>query len=414
VDFPSGQVDPRNEPYRSMVLVAPDHIGAATGNLRSKVAAAAQGAISGKYLFAPGDVIYSKIRPYLRKAILADFEGLSSADMYPLRSRDGIVPRFLLAIILGEHFSRFAEIVSMRSGFPKINREEFSEYIVSVPSVPEQRRIAEILDTLDASIQKTEQLIAKLKQVKQGLLHDLLTCGIDENGELRDPARYPEQFKNSLLGRIPRAWQLAQLSSRLEVKGGKRLPAGHAYADAVTRYRYLRVQDFFGRSFDLDELVSLNEATFSALDRYEIHPGELYISIAGSIGHVGVYNPPVGVEARTILTENAARLVPVLQLVPEFVAAQMNSKFVQRQIEVEKGVGGGVPKLALFRIEDLMLIWPPPSEQKAIVDRLRALDMRLSCEEAELAKRYLLKQGLMEDLLTGCVRVTHLLNKATR
>jgi len=78
---------------------------------------------------------------------------------------------------------------------------------IELPFFPvnDQRRIAEILDTLDETIQKTEQLIAKLKQIKQGLLHDLLTRGIDENGQLRDPIAHPEQFKDSVLGRIPKA-----------------------------------------------------------------------------------------------------------------------------------------------------------------------------------------------------------------
>ena len=68
-------------------------------------------------------------------------------------------------------------------------------------------RIAEVLDTLDEAIRRTELVIAKLEQIKQGLLHDLLTRGIDDNGELRDPDRHPEQVKDSPLGRIPRAWQ---------------------------------------------------------------------------------------------------------------------------------------------------------------------------------------------------------------
>ena len=82
---------------------------------------------------------------------------------------------------------------------------------VWLPPLPEQRRIAEILDTVDEAIRRTEQVIAKLQQMKQGLLHDLLTRGIDENGELRDPERHPEQFKDSPLGRIPREWEVGPL-----------------------------------------------------------------------------------------------------------------------------------------------------------------------------------------------------------
>ena len=72
-------------------------------------------------------------------------------------------------------------------------------------------KIAEILDTLDTTIRQTEAIIEKLKQVKQGLLHDLLTRGIDANGELRPPqSQAPHLYKDSPLGWIPREWEHAQ------------------------------------------------------------------------------------------------------------------------------------------------------------------------------------------------------------
>ena len=100
-------------------------------------------------------------------------------------------------------------------GAEAVSRDRFSrKFPWRLPPLPEQRRIAEILDTLDEAIRKTEQVIAKLQQMKQGLLHDLLTRGIDDNGELRDPDRHPEQFKDSPLGRIPREWEVATATSR--------------------------------------------------------------------------------------------------------------------------------------------------------------------------------------------------------
>ena len=68
--------------------------------------------------------------------------------------------------------------------------------------------IAAVLETVDEAIAKTEAVIAKLKQVRAGLLHDLLTRGLDENGQLRDPVAHPEQFQDSPLGRIPREWEI--------------------------------------------------------------------------------------------------------------------------------------------------------------------------------------------------------------
>jgi type I restriction enzyme S subunit len=175
ITLPSGQIDPREEPYRNWTLIAPNHIEEQTGRLLESETAAEQGAKSGKYVFREGDVVYSKIRPYLRKAYLADRKGICSADMYPLRPGERIRPRMLEAIILGERFSRFAEKVSMRSGIPKINRDELGEYKTALPPLDEQKRIEEVLVEHDQNVGGERSYRDKLHQLKTGLMQDLLT-----------------------------------------------------------------------------------------------------------------------------------------------------------------------------------------------------------------------------------------------
>ena len=175
ISFPEGQVDPRIDPYCSWTLIAPDHVESGTGTLLARVTALQQGAISGKYMCEPDDVIYSKIRPYLRKAVLATERGLCSADMYPLRPNEGIDSRFLLAVVLSEAFTRFASAVSMRSGFPKINRDEMAGFATGWPDSGEQNRIADMLAAADAETSECAKELAKLQQLKSGLMDDLLT-----------------------------------------------------------------------------------------------------------------------------------------------------------------------------------------------------------------------------------------------
>ena len=170
-----GQRDPKREPYRDWLLVAPDHIESKSGHLLAKKTAREQGAISGKYEFSCGDVVYSKIRPYLRKAVLVDFNGLCSADMYPLRPKDGVRSEFILTTILGERFSRYAESVSERSGFPKINRRELSEFQVALPSESEQNRMATLAKELSTSSVQNKTHLFKLRSLKTALMQDLLT-----------------------------------------------------------------------------------------------------------------------------------------------------------------------------------------------------------------------------------------------
>lgn len=148
----------------------------------------------------------------------------------------------------------------------------------------------------------------------------------------------------------------------------------------------------------------LHPKTFSILERYEIMPGDIFISIAGvNLGVAGVFNP--NIKDRTILTENAAKIQLIGDDVSGYIAEQINGPVIQSQIESDKGIGAGVPKLALFRIESLLMPWPHPGEQNRILTQLSAAVEFLSQQEAVLTKYISLKAGLMHDLLTGTVRV---------
>ncbi len=197
---------------------------------------------------------------------------------------------------------------------------------------------------------------------------------------------------------LPSDWELTRLSDLAEVKGGKRLPKGHTYSPDRTQFRYLRVKDFFERDVNFDALEYLHEETFFKLENYEIRAGDLFISIAGSLGYVGVYRPPGSF--RTILTENAARIESNSGVLPEFLARQLNSDFVQRQVFRLKGTGGGVPKLALFRIRGLAVPVPPLPQQRRIANILDTIDRAIRNTEEVIAKLEQMKRGLLHDLLT--------------
>src|SRR5690606_12609538 len=122
VAIAEGQVDPENKPYSSMLLVGPEHVESGSGRLLARATAQDQAAESGKYYCRKGDVIYSKIRPALRKLVLAPEDCLCSADMYPLRGRSRVENRFLAWFLLSEEFSGWSVLESDRVAMPKINR----------------------------------------------------------------------------------------------------------------------------------------------------------------------------------------------------------------------------------------------------------------------------------------------------
>jgi type I restriction enzyme S subunit len=175
VSIPNGQVDPKKDQYKNLPLVAPNHIESNTGRLIAIETAEAQQAISGKFLFEAGDVIYSKIRPYLKKVTLAKFTGLCSADMYPMRCKNTLLPIYLVEILLSPHFTEFANSVSMRTGIPKINREELREYLFALPPIEEQKKIVKTIQEQDSAILRNQNELACLRKIKKGLMSDLLT-----------------------------------------------------------------------------------------------------------------------------------------------------------------------------------------------------------------------------------------------
>lgn len=153
----SGQVDPKEEPYASLPHIAPDNISKCTGQLLDYQSAQQDGVTSGKYEFDENWFLYSKIRPNLRKICYPRFRGVCSADVYPIKGKKGADTEYLFYLMQSEHFNRYAEANSMRSGFPKINRDDLGVYKFFLPALDLQKKTVDILyryDELYYSLQR--------------------------------------------------------------------------------------------------------------------------------------------------------------------------------------------------------------------------------------------------------------------
>ena len=179
VQFRSGQVDPEDAQYSSMPLIAPNHIESGSGRLLGTETALEQAAESGKYWCDAGDVIYSKIRPALRKATIAPFDCLCSADMYPLKGHMGLTNEFLFWYLLSEPFSVFAVQESVRVAMPKLNRETLANAAVPLPPYAEQLAIVSYIRektaSVDSVIEHATEHIARLREYRSSLISAAVT-----------------------------------------------------------------------------------------------------------------------------------------------------------------------------------------------------------------------------------------------
>ena len=174
VEVASGQVDPTQLPYCDFPQVGSENIESNSGKLVNVMSAGERGVISGNYAFNKTDVLYSKIRPALNKAAAPTFEGICSADIYPIRpTDDGLLRSYLLHLLLSPKFLEYAIRNSERGKIPKINRDGLLSYEALIPSPSEQHRIASCLTSLDTLITAESQKLEALKTHKKGLMQQL-------------------------------------------------------------------------------------------------------------------------------------------------------------------------------------------------------------------------------------------------
>jgi type I restriction enzyme S subunit len=307
--------------------------------------------------------------------------------------------------------------VAQGTTFEAISKTDLASLVVMAPPEADREPLGRVLDTLDTTIRQTEAIIEKLKQVKQGLLHDLLTRGIDANGELRPPqSQAPHLYKDSPLGWIPREWDIcgvldiAPTDRQCILTGpfGAQLGQGDFVAEGVPVLRIGNVQAGF---IDWSDLQFVSHAKAGRLERFSVLPGDLLFARQGAT------------TGRNALADERAdgalinyHIIRVAvdrdRCEPVYLHALFNSHQSKGQVDQEKGRGTR-EGINSKQIASLRFALPQIAEQRMLVAHMAALQVTMDQESLFVAKLRLKKQGLMDDLLTGRVRVTPLLAAAT-
>ncbi len=369
--------------------------------------------------FEEGDVLIAKITPCLENGKgghatgLENGIGFGSTEFHVLRARAGYEPRFVFHLSQWRQFRRAAEGQMVGSaGQQRVPRAFFDEFRVEDFGTDEQVSIADILDALDTAIHGTEAIIAKLKAVKQGLLHDLLTRGIDANGELRPPqAEAPHLYKASLLGWIPKQWEEVALGEIARRSGGllQTGPFGsqlHAHEYSIEGVPVVMPQDMVDGELSVEKIARITERKANALGRHRVRPNDLVFSRRGDLSRcVAIGEQHTGWLCGTGCL--LARL-PRSEVNGFWLALVYQQPLTQSQV-MGRAVGSTMANLNTSILAAISIGRPPVNEQDEIAKRLTSASLRIGGEEQTLEKLRLEKAGLMDDLLTGRVRVTPLL-----
>lgn len=309
------------------------------------------------------------------------------------------------------------QMLSLASGttFLEISKADFSRIGTRRPKRDEQRRIAAVLDTVDDATAATEATIEKLRQVRQGLLHDLLTRGLDENGELRDPVAHPEQFKDSPFGLIPKEWEVERLddiaASAVDGPFGSNLKTEHYVA--LPGVRVVRLQNIDTGRFNHTDKAYVSEEHARMLSRHQVMRGDLLVASMGDENHpfarACLYPDEL---SPGLVKADCFRLRMRSELaVNGYVMHFLNCPSTRHEVQT---LGQGVTRdrVNLTTLLTLRVSRPHVEEQKEIVKQVDALDRVVAAEQQARASLMQLRSGLLLDLLSGRVRVPGIIGGA--
>ncbi len=400
-----GQVDPKDERYGGLPLFAPNHIESGTGRLLDVESATDQGAESGKYLVDAGDVLFSKIRPGLRKAALAPTDGLCSADMYPIKPRSQMDARFLFYSLLGEGFYRYSVLESARVAMPKINREALGECILLLPSLPRQRAIADFLDhktsNIDSLIEKKERLFSLVDEQRHATICGLVTRGVDPTKPLRESG-------HQWIGAIPAHWDLARTRHVARLESGHTPSRQHPeyWITAECTIPWVSLADVWQIREGHIDLIRQTAENVSpvgvANSAARVLPaGTVIVSRTASVGFSAIIATPMATTQDFVNWVCGPRLRPKYLL---YVFRAMRDEF--RRLTM----GSTHQTIYMPDVAKFVTPVPPLAEQDSIMAemdrRLRAIDALASAatREVDLLREY--RQALITAAVTGQIDVS--------
>ncbi|WP_035988111.1 restriction endonuclease subunit S [Leptolyngbya sp. KIOST-1] len=280
---------------------------------------------------------------------------------------------------------------------------------ILAPSKPEQTQIATVLSTVDRAIAQTETLIAKQQRIKTGLMQDLLTKGIDENGNIRSESTH--RFKDSPLGRIPEDWECTTIGQILEKYGGKlqtgpfgsQLHASEYVADGVP---FVMPQDIQSPDISEKNVARIPEDRANDLERHRMLPNDLIFARRGDLSRCAFIKQ----DQKGWVCGSGCFLMrpPQKALSSKWMAEIYRYYTTQLQIGIQ-AVGSTMVNLNIGIMASLKISLPKYEEQVLIEERLREIEQAENILEESCSKIKRQKLGLMQDLLTGKVPVTPLL-----
>ena len=371
------------------------------------------------YLLKVNDILFARTGGTVGKSFLVEEvpeKAIYAGYLIRTRYSSLLNPRYMKSFMESQLYWEQLKNGTIATAQPNCNGKTLAKMLLPIPPTKEQDRIVKKLTQLSSFLDNyglcqdrlnllNEEIKEQLKKsilqeaiqgklvpqlAKEGTAQDLLEqikkekLNLVKEGKLKksalatsvifrgDDNKYWEKSGDSIVCideeipfGIPSSWSWCRLGNIASVKGGKRIPVGEKLTTENTGHMYIRVADMKENTVKTDDIHYISESIYQKIKSYTISTEDLYITVAGTIGSVGEI-PKVFDNAN--LTENADKIV-FRGICKKFLMHCLLSNFVQSQIK-KCTTKVGQPKLAIVRIEDLLIPLPPIKEQYRIVHKI--------------------------------------------
>jgi len=345
-----------------------------------------------------GDVIMSTVRPNLQAFAYFDARGagyIASTGFSVIRANDKSDGKFLFNTILADDVTSQIDALVVGSNYPAINSSDVKNLEILTPPLPEQQKIATILTSVDNVIEKTETQINKLQALKKGMMQELLTKGVGTNGVPHT------EFKDSSVGRIPKGWEVKTIQECCEIMTNGFVGATRdIYRD--DGIPYVLCQNVRANSF-VEKIYKYIDAEFHKKNkRAALKSGDvLTVQTGAGNGDTCVVPPSFeGANCHALIISRPKKNILNSFYLSEF----MNSDYGKKRVSVI-ATGGAHPHLNTTDLRREVIPLPPIEEQNVIANTLNSIRDKIVASNHKAHHFKCLKKALMQDLLTGKVRV---------
>ena len=388
VNMSTDMVDPKEGEYDDLPHIGPGNIESFTGRILNNVKTVREdNLISGKFHFNSGDIIYGKINPQLAKYAYVNFEGLTSADTYVLKSHNGIIQDFLFVILQTKDFYKYSVSVSMRTGMPKINRDELNQYNYLSPSnIDEQRKIGSFFNQLDNTIALHQRELDLLEQLKQTYLQKMFPKTGEDKPEIR-------------FAGFTDAWEQRKFEGLLDKKDGvRRGPFGSALKKEffVSNSNFVVYEQQNAIYDNYETRYKITEKKYNELIKFKLEPGDFIMSGAGTIGRISRVPKQIkpGVFNQALIRLRINKEITD----PEYFIQFIRADFMQRKL-TGANPGSAITNLVpMSEVKKWIIQFPILEEQKKIGNFFKQVDDTIALHQRELDSLKEMKKTLLQKM----------------